>query len=93
MKAPDVKEDDLKADFDNIITACLRDNSAKKSELLNSMKFVLLWKFIATIKLYAHSDLREYLDIQLTTAMCEHVKALEKVEKCEDLKKFVKILS
>lgn len=93
LMKPNVNEDDLKTGFDTITDACLRDNSAKKSELMNAMKFVLLWKLISTIELYAYSNLIEHFESKLAVAMIEHVKALDAIVECADIKKFIKILS
>lgn len=88
-----IEKNSLKVDIVNIINACRRQNSKSGLKLINAMKLVLLWKFIATIKLHDHCDLREFFDTQLSSVMDEHVEAMNKSEYREDIKKFIKILS
>lgn len=77
--------------------ACRRDNNEDKSgflEKLNAARFVLLNKFISSLKPINNEMFLGLVVTPLSDALKAHVVAMKSTEtKCQYVKLFVKILS
>lgn len=87
----------LKKSFADVLNACKLQSAKKESDLVNAVRFVFLFKFIASLKPIDNPDWQEPVDVQMANKVREHVDYIlhekENKNRSKNIKFFVKVLS